>query len=145
MYVFPTDKQIEEFTARDPDLPMLMVNLVRFRENAFYPDGSRFTPCSGQTAFEERYAGPASQIAEAMGARLVIGEAVRQIFVGPEDEKWHRFYLLYYPETRIFLDLLVMPEFLDLSVHRTAGSLDARMIICDGPDVPNGLIKDFRP
>ena len=145
MYVYPTDKQIEEFTARDPDLPILMVNLVRFRENAFYPDGSGFEPCSGEIAFAQRYAAPVSKIAEAMGARLVFGEPVRQTFIGPEDEKWDRFYLLYYPETRIFLDLLVMPEFLDFSVHRKAGTLDARMIVCDSSDLPDKFLRDSLP
>ncbi|WP_321390912.1 hypothetical protein [Emcibacter sp.] len=135
MYVFPTDQQIEEFTSGDPDLPILMVNLVRFRENAFYPDGSDHVPCSGREAFEERYARNASIIAEKIGARLLIGEAVKNIFIGPMDENWDRFYLIWYPNTQVFLDLLVTPAYLELAVHRVAGLLDSRIYKCDGSGV----------
>jgi uncharacterized protein (DUF1330 family) len=131
MYVFPTDKQIEDFTADEQDQPILMINLVRFRENAQYPEGSGYAPCSGADAFDI-YVETASEVAAQVGARVLVGEKIDNIFIGPEDEKWDRFYLLWYPSKRVLLDLLSSPEFIALTVHRTAGLLDARMLKCDG-------------
>ncbi|WP_417318426.1 hypothetical protein [Emcibacter sp.] len=134
MYVFPTDKQIEEFTESDPDQPVLMINLVRLRENAQYPENSDHGPCSGAKAFDT-YVEMGTEIAEKVGGRILVGESIQNIFIGPEDEKWDRFYLIWYPSMRMLLDLLSSPEFIALTIHRTASVLDARMLKCDGSNL----------
>lgn len=60
------------------DQPVIMINLLRFRDSADYGQRSDISPCSGREAYYERYAPVASPLVEAEGARVFwLGNVLR--------------------------------------------------------------------
>ena len=55
-----------------PGIPVLTLNLLRFRDEAQYPEGTDHAPCSGRTAYYERYAHITVPIALAEGGTLIL-------------------------------------------------------------------------
>jgi hypothetical protein len=51
----PTPERIQELASAADDGPVVMINLLRYREHAAYPPGFDATPCSGEEAYA-RYA-----------------------------------------------------------------------------------------
>ena len=48
----PSREQLAAFAEQMPDdAPILMLNLLRYREAADYPPGSTHSPCSGREAY----------------------------------------------------------------------------------------------
>lgn len=44
--------------------PVIMLNLIRYKEQADYGDRAEFAPCSGREAYYQRYAPAFAKIAE---------------------------------------------------------------------------------
>ena len=93
--------------------PFYMVNLIRYRDQAVYPDG-RETTLTGREA-NALYA-PVEFIT-AIGAKIVyVGEAER----GPDD-LWDDVAIVEYPCPLAFFAMASDPEFKARSVHKDAG------------------------
>ena len=121
-------------TAPDDDGPVWMVNLMRYRDRAVYPDG-RTTDLTGREA-DDRYApfGPFRTV----GAELVFLSDVEAQLVG-DDQVWDRVAVVRYPSRRAFLDMQALPEYAELHVHKEAGMASTFVIGCvptDWPEVP---------
>ncbi len=65
--VYPNDDQIQGFSEPGPDGPIYMVNLLRFKERAEYPDG-RETDLTGEQAYAIYAEGVAELLSEHGGA-----------------------------------------------------------------------------
>ncbi|MFD2580537.1 hypothetical protein ACFSTD_22150 [Novosphingobium colocasiae] len=61
-----------------PGVPIVSLNLLRFRDTALYPEGSGHAPCSGRTAYYDRYASVTVPIALALGGQAVAERIGRQ-------------------------------------------------------------------
>ena len=46
--VEPSPERLEAFLSGDDDAPIVMINLLRYREQAAYPEGFDAEPCSGR-------------------------------------------------------------------------------------------------
>lgn len=111
--------------------PVTMLNLVRFREQADYgPDGGH-APCSGRTAYLERYVPAFRAIAPTFGGAtpVYLGEG-HELLVGPGEERWDLVALMRYP------DLATLKAFLDderylreAAPHRVAALADWRFLV----------------
>ena len=64
----PTADQVRALRDAGPDGPVVMLNLLKFREQANYPAGSPHAPCSGTKAYRSRPALRRSE-SSAMGLR----------------------------------------------------------------------------
>jgi uncharacterized protein (DUF1330 family) len=114
--------------ARLPDTePVVMLNMLRFRGQAEYPEGSGHSPCSGREAYR-RYTKEAARHFEPLGGRLVWLGRVERILIGPEQERWDEVFLAQYPSRRTFLQMVTDPDYLATTVHRTAALADSRLI-----------------
>jgi|SRR5581483_12105460 len=122
MSIFPTESQIAELQAMPDDEPVVMLNLLRFKDRASAPDEG----LSGQEAYE-RYGQEAAPYIAKVGARLLNAAITRQVVIGPEDE-WHMALLVEYPSARRFLEMASDPGYLEAHVHRDAALADSRLI-----------------
>jgi uncharacterized protein (DUF1330 family) len=124
----PTADQIGALAAlSDVDAPIVMINLLRYRDRAEYPEGFEAEPCSGREAYG-RYGEVALQRVASVGGRIVWMGAVAASVIAPEGEQWDDAVLVEYPTPRAFLDMVAQPEYLAAAPHRTAALSDSRLI-----------------
>lgn len=118
----PDDGQMEEFFARAgtaKDGPVVMVNLLKFRERAAYPDG-RDANISGFEAYT-RYGIAVKGIIERLGGRMLYVGAVDGLMIGECEELWDQVALVEYPSRAALLDMVNSAEYHAIEVHRDAG------------------------
>ena len=124
----PTPEQLQQLVADSADdAPLVMINLLRFRDLAAYPAGSDAAPCSGREAYQRYGAHVTPMLAEAGGRILWFG-SVKQTFIGPEGEHWDEAILVQYPSRKAFLAMVSRPDYQKIGVHRTAALADSRLI-----------------
>jgi len=117
--VYPDAEQFAELGRPGPGEPIVMVNLLKFRERAAYPDG-RDAHLSGREAYE-RYGSAFGQgLAEAGGRILFIGD-VTSLQVGVVEQLWDEVVLVEYPSREAFHAMATSPRWREISVHREAG------------------------
>jgi uncharacterized protein (DUF1330 family) len=129
----PHKEDFERLTRTVPlDTPVVMLNLLRYREQAAYPAGSNFTACTGREAYA-RYSKVALEKVKSVGGEPVWFVEVLERFIGPVGEEWHEMLLVRYPTLSAFLQMLAMPDYRAATVHRTAALEDARLIVTRAP------------
>ena len=113
--------------------PVVMLNLVRYKQQADYADQTEFGPCSGREAYYQRYAPAFAKIAErsesAKNFRVMfVGAAIAKL-IGPEDEQWDDVVLVEYPNFAAFRAVVESPEYQrDAYPHRRAALANWRLI-----------------
>lgn len=113
----------------EPGTPVLTLNLLRFRDEAEYPAGSDHAPCSGRTAYYERYANVTVPAAVSRGARVVLSGSAIGNPVCPPDEHWDDILMLEYPDVSDLTNLPAAPGYQDCAIHRTAALVDWRLLV----------------
>ena len=102
-----------------PDGPIVMVNLLKFRDRARYPDG-RDAHLSGRDAYM-RYGREVAKLIEAIGGKVVFTGDVTFLTIGIVEGLWDEVALAQYPSRSQFLRMTVSPEWRAIEVHREAG------------------------
>lgn len=126
MAITPTQGQIEALMAgADPDEPVIMLNLLRFKERADGIDQG----VSGREAYE-RYAAATAPFLAGVGGRLLLGADARQMVVGPDALEWDMALMVEYPSRQKFLEMATNPDYLSVHEHREAALADSRLIAC---------------
>lgn len=138
--VEPTPEQLRDLLAGEIDEPLLMLNLLRFRERADYPADFDAEPCSGEQAYQ-RYGTGALVALGKVGARPVWAAEAGGVVIGPADEAWDQAFLVYYPSLAAFIEMTTRdPGYAAVLPHRTAALADSRLIRCDAsagiPELP---------
>ena len=82
--VQPSPDRIQAFLASEG--PVVMVNLLKFKEKASYPDG-RDAELSGREAYL-RYGREMKKLVESAGGRFIFGGSVNGILLGQVEELW---------------------------------------------------------
>jgi uncharacterized protein (DUF1330 family) len=132
--VLVDEKKYDEIIAGIPrDMPIIMVNMLKFKERAVYPDGS--SDCTGREAYL-RYSKVASKKVAEVGGRPFWMGRVHGSVIGPEGESWDSVMLVEYPSIQAFQQMVSMPEYLKCAVHRTASLEDSRLIATVKSDTP---------
>jgi uncharacterized protein (DUF1330 family) len=124
--VHPTEEQITQLVARSEDGPVVMLNLLRFKEHADGIDEG----VSGAEAYG-RYSTAAEPFLRGVGGRLVHAVAARQSVIGPAEPEWDLVLLVEYPSRAKFLEMAMNPEYLKIHAHREAALADSRLIACE--------------
>lgn len=131
MHITPTQSQVEQLVAAEDDGPVVMLNLLRFKDEADGIDAG----ISGAEAYA-RYGEAAAPFLERVGGRLLHAVEARQVVVGPEAAEWDMALLVEYPSRKAFLAMATDPEYLKIHEHRIAALADSRLIACAAIDVP---------
>lgn len=116
--VRPSPENLQRFLSGRQE-PVVMVNLLKFRERAVYADG-RETDLSGMEAYQ-LYAGEMRKRVEAAGGRFLFGGAVEGLLLGRVEELWDMVGLVEYPSPQTLFAIASSPDFAEIEAHREAG------------------------
>ncbi|MCZ6464267.1 MAG: DUF1330 domain-containing protein [Proteobacteria bacterium] len=116
--VQPSPENVQAFLAGE-DAPVVMVNLLTFKEKASYADG-RDTDLTGREAYQ-LYASEMRLLVEAAGGRFLYGGAVESLLLGEVEELWDMVGLVEYPTPKTLLEIASSPKFQEIEIHRVAG------------------------
>jgi uncharacterized protein (DUF1330 family) len=125
----PTREQFDAFKALPRDTPIQMLNLVRLRSLADYPDGhaNHGKGMSGLDAYRE-YGRATAALFQSLGGRQVWAGRPEGVVTGPTDERWDLAFIAEYPNAGAFLAMVTHPDYREFVKHRTAGVEDSRLI-----------------
>jgi uncharacterized protein (DUF1330 family) len=107
------------------DTPVLMLNLLRWKQQADYSGHPDAAPCTGQEAYLQRYVPAFHAIAAGIqGIRpFWLGAAVAGL-VGPIEEHWDVVALVRYPNFAAFRTVTESPEYKANAQHRRLVALE---------------------
>ncbi len=112
------------FKSADRAGPIHMLNLVRLRETAEYPDGHKAT---GAEAYQ-RYSDLSEPVLRRLGGSIVWRGGFELMMVGPPEEIWDIAFVAEYPGVGAFVDMMRDPTYREAMAHRQAGVLDSRLV-----------------
>lgn len=112
------------FMAQAHEGPVMMLNLLRFRDKAAYPDGDR--GLTGRDAYET-YMEKAEPFFEQIGGDVIWRGKPLMGLIGPPGEVWDTGFIVRYPDKKAFVDMVNNPDYRALTVHRNAALLDSRL------------------
>lgn len=119
-----TAEQQEVLASLPEGKPVVMLNLLRFRDQAAYSDPSE--ACSGREAYK-RYSQTALQTIAAVGGSVIFSGRAHESLIAPAGEVWHQVFLVRYPSAAAFRAMLSMPQYQACVRHRTAALSDSRL------------------
>lgn len=128
--ISPTADQLRSVATLPADQPVVMLNLLRFRDVADYsghPDLAPDQSISGQEAYAAYGASAMPHLGEA-GAEIVYRGTASATVIGPDGEHWDQVVLVRYPNPEAFITMVTKPEYQELSGHRTAALADSRLV-----------------
>ncbi len=114
--LYPTAQQLEALRASPSSGPVVMLNLLRFKERATSPDEG----VSGQEAYE-RYGRAMTALVASRGGRVIWTGRVDAQVIGEGAEGFHVAALVEYPSPRAFVEIATSAEVAEIGVHRAAG------------------------
>ena len=124
--VYPTASRVKALMAGDSDGSVVMVNLLRFRAKAVYPDG-RPSDLTGRQAYN-LYAAPMQNVIERGGGKVLFGSDIASLVIGEVEDLWDTCVLVEYPSAAAFAAIVTSPEVAEIGIHRTAG-LEGQLLI----------------
>src|SRR4051795_5613382 len=103
--VDPTGRDLKHFLADDPGGPVVMLNLLRYKEG-------------GQEGYEE-YARRIRPFLEEIGARILFVGDLSTVLVAPKDHDWDAVLLVRYPSRQSFSSMVADPDYQKITGLRT--------------------------
>lgn len=129
-YVDPGRENFARFKALPRDTPIHLLNMIRYRDVAAYPDGSQFAAqgWTGEQAFAEYFRLLLPRIA-ALGGGIVWEGRFEGVMTGPSEFEWDKVFVMGLPAASAFLALVTDPGYRsEVVIHRSAGVLDSRLV-----------------
>jgi uncharacterized protein (DUF1330 family) len=131
MPLTPTQNQIEALATSSWERPLVMLNLLRFKEAADGIDAGM----SGREAYV-RYGELVAPFLAGVGGRMLMALDARQVVIGPQEGEWDLAVLVEYPSPKHFLQMATDEGYLAIHEHRQAALSDSRLIACEAAPVP---------
>ena len=116
--VHPRPENVQTFVS-GRDEPVVMVNLLKFKQKAEYADG-RETDLTGQEAYA-LYAAEMRKLVEADGGRFLFGGVVESLLLGDVEELWDVVGLVEYASPKSLIRITSSSGFAEIEKHRVAG------------------------
>lgn len=123
-FIDPTKETFGAFRANDRAGPIHMLNLVRLRASARYPDGRASTGAEAYAA----YGRESAPVFARLGGRIVWQGRFEQMLIGPADERWDLCFIAEYPSVAAFVAMIRDPVYREAVKHRQAAVADSRLI-----------------
>ena len=125
----PTRPQFDAFKALPRDTTIHMLNLIRLRPLAAYPEDhpSHGKGLTGLEAYRA-YGRESAAIFARVGGRQIWAGKPEGVLTGPTDERWDIAFIAQYPGGGAFLAMVTDPVYREVVKHRTAGVEDSRLI-----------------
>ena len=134
-HIDPERDQFDAFKALPRDEPIMMLNLLLFREEAAYEDGREATGAEAYAA----YANESGPIFRRVGGEIIWRGKPEVILIGPNDEHWDQIFIARYPTASAFLEMVTDPGYRIAVKHRQAAVQDSRLIRTTEADKGDGF------
>lgn len=128
-FVDPSAETFANFKALDRDQPILMLNMLRFKDRATYPDDHPLAGkgLTGAEAYSE-YGRTSGPIFSRVGGIIVWRGNFETTVIGPVEEYWDQVFIARYPTAHAFLEMVTDPEYRKAVVNRQAAVLTSRLL-----------------
>ncbi len=123
-YIDPTKETFGVFRNNDRPGPIQMLNLVRFRDHAEYPDGRALSGAEAYAAYGKQ-SGP---VFARLGGTIVWRGNFELMLIGPETENWDECFIAQYPSVAAFVEMVRDPVYREAVKHRQAAVADSRLV-----------------
>lgn len=125
-HVYPTQERIAALMGDASGAPIVMLNLLKFRDKAIYADG-RATTLTGREAYQ-LYGAAMQKFVETHGGKFLFGGQIASLVIGEVEDMWDLCALVEYPSAAAFARIATSPEVGEIGVHRAAG-LEGQLLI----------------
>ena len=125
----PTRAQFDAFKALPRDQPIQMLNLVRMKALADYPEGhpNHGQGMTGLDAYRA-YGRESAALFKGVGGRQIWAGKPEAVVTGPDGERWDLAFIAEYPDAGAFLAMVTNAEYREWVKHRQAAVEDSRLI-----------------
>lgn len=123
-YIDPTKQTFAAFRENNREGPIHMLNLVRLRAQAAYPDGRQATGAEAYAA----YGRESQPVFVRLGGKVVWQGAFELMLIGPAEERWDLCFIAEYPSVSAFVEMIRDPAYREAVKHRQAAVEDSRLI-----------------
>jgi uncharacterized protein (DUF1330 family) len=117
--LYPKRECVAALAAETDPAAIVMLNLLKFRDLAEYPD-RRPTTLSGREAYT-LYGDAMRRIVEETGGRFLFYGIINELVIGQVGELWDAAALVQYPSSAAFAHIATLPQVEQIGVHRAAG------------------------
>ena len=128
-YIDPDRQAWEIFKNLPKGEPIQMLNLVKVKPKADYPEGhpDHGKDISGLDAYRA-YGRTTAHIFKRVGGKQIWAGKPQVRVTGPQSEAWDLAFIAEYPDSDAFIAMVRDPEYRQLVAHRTAGVDDSRLL-----------------
>ncbi|RJF76919.1 DUF1330 domain-containing protein [Rhodopseudomonas palustris] len=123
-HIDPTKEIFAQFRDNDRAGPIHMLNLVRLKPRATYPDGREATGAEAYAA----YGRDSLPVFSRLGGKVVWQGAFELMLIGPQSERWDHMFIAKYPSVSAFVEMIRDPVYREAVKHRQAAVEDSRLI-----------------
>lgn len=138
-YIDATDESAVQLFSRNITGPVIMLNLLKFREVADYsafPELAPGQPISGREAFQRYIDHTLPFLHDSGGEIEFLGEGGKY-FVGPQDERWDLVMLIRQDSLNSFIAFATNEAYIAGIGHRSASLEDSRLLPLEEHKDPN--------
>jgi len=131
----PTRDQVRNLRDHGRDGPVVMMNLLKFRETANYSPEAGMASCSGKAAYDRYQHAFTVAVGAISQAEVLYDGPCEQVFIGQtgtDATNWDKLLLVRYPSRQHFLAMMADDSYRDALVHRYAGLERTVLIQCAG-------------
>ena len=128
-YIDPDRQAWEIFKSLPKDEPIQMLNLVKLKPLAEYPEDhpDHGKGLTGLDAYRA-YGRTTAPIFARLGGRQVWAGKPHVMVTGPRAEAWDLAFIAEYPTSEAFIAMVRDPDYRKFVAHRTAGVEDSRLL-----------------
>jgi uncharacterized protein (DUF1330 family) len=131
----PTADQVRALRDHGRDGPIVMLNLLKFRDKAAYPADSGEPAMSGAEAYGRYQTAFTETVGDISQAEILYDGPAEQVFIGmagtPETD-WDKVLLVRYPSRQHFLGMMADGTYREALRHRYAGLERTVLLQCAG-------------
>ena len=118
------------FFGSPDDGPVVMLNLLRFRDHADYSHAPSLEPAGGTSGAHayRLYMAAIEPLLEASGGKLIFSGVAEPFLIGPANEQWDYAMLVRQASKASFLAFASDPAAQEAAAHRSAALADSRLL-----------------
>lgn len=129
IYIDPSRSAFDLFKSLPRDVPINMLNLLKFNVMANYPADHQHAAhqWSGERAYQE-YGKTSGPIFARVGGSILWRGSMEAMVIGPEERHWDLAFIAVYPNSAAFLEMVTDPAYQIAVVNRQAAVQTSRLI-----------------
>ena len=128
-YIDPTREAFDLFKSLPRNLPINMLNLLKFNETAQYPadHANAEHHWTGRRAYQE-YGKTSGPIFQRVGGSIIWRGEMDAMVIGPAERHWDMAFIALYPNSVAFMEMVTDADYRLAVVNRQAAVKTSRLI-----------------